>query len=239
MNALLILLLGAAACALAAAPGQLVTQGPATAKRIALTFDDGPGPQTEKFLEMLARHRVRATFFLSGELVALKPETVRRTLARGHEIGSHTFNHTNYKAHQRDLLGAQKGPNAEAAAQARAKSDLLKDLRATHAAIEKCSGAKVNLCRMPHGIDRPWIRDAAREMGYTLVNWTYGADWNKGTAQELLPGYLKAIRPGAILLFHDGGKERSKSLAMAEAVIQSARQRGFEIVTVGELLKAK
>ena len=84
-----------------------------------------------------------------------------------------------------------------------------------------------------------WQLMTMPEMGYTLVNWTYGADWNKGTAQELLPGYLKAIRPGAILLFHDGGKERSKSLAMAEAVIQSARQRGFEIVTVGELLKAK
>ncbi len=63
--------------------GQLVTQDPTTAKRIALPSDDGRGPQTEKLLEMLARHRVRATFYLSGELVALKPETARRTLERG------------------------------------------------------------------------------------------------------------------------------------------------------------
>ncbi len=216
-------------------PGQLVTRGSAQAKRIALTFDDGPGPETEKFLDLLDRHRVRATFFLSGELVPLRPETVKKIVARGHELGSHTTRHTNYKAHQRQLQAKPGG--SEAGSQAQARKDLLADLRETHAAIEKCAGVKVRFCRMPHGIDRPWIRDAGRQMGYTLVNWTYGADWNAGTAQELLPGYRSAIRPGAILLFHDGGRNRTKSLTLVEAVIRSAKEQGFELVTVGQLLE--
>ena len=112
------------------------------------------------------------------------------------------------------------------------------DLDRTHAAIRSAGGVNPRLLRMPHGIDRPWIKAAAREMGYALVNWTYGADWQPGSAEQLLPGYLAAIRPGAILLFHDGGRDRSKSLKLAEAVIQSARQQGFEMVTVGQLLGA-
>ena len=75
--------------------------------------------------------------------------------------------------------------------------------------------------------------------GYALVNWTHGADWQKGSAEELLPGYLGALRPGAIFLFHDGGRNRAKSFALAEGVIQEAKRRGFEIVTVGALLDAR
>jgi len=109
-------------------------------------------------------------------------------------------------------------------------------MRETHLAIQQAAGVTVQLCRMPHGIDRPWIKEAARDMGYALVNWTYGADWQPGTTQELSPGYLAAIRPGAILLFHDGGRNRKKSFELAEAVIRSAREQGYAIGTVGQLL---
>jgi peptidoglycan-N-acetylglucosamine deacetylase len=213
--------------------GQLITRGPDSSRRIALTFDDGPGTDTVRFVELLDRYHVRATFFVLGQYVERNPATVRKLVERGHEIGSHSYGHTNYQQHYKQLVsrGVKSGNATE-----RARQDLLTDLRQTQAVIQNQSGARVTLCRMPYGIDRPWIRDVAREMGYTLVNWTYGADWKPGAARTLMPGYLSAIKPGAILLLHDGVSNRSVSLALAEAIIRSAKDQGYEIVTVSELL---
>lgn len=219
---------------LAVQPGQFHARGPSGAKRIALTFDDGPGPETEKFLKLLERHRVRATFFMLGELADLRPQQVRAVASGGHELASHTWDHTNYKEH---LKKAQARLGTEAAAMAQSRKDLVASMRKAQAAIEKGGGARVSVCRMPHGIDRPWIREAARDSGVALVNWTYGADWNSGTAAALTPGYVKAIQPGAILLFHDGGNKRAKSLEIVDAVIRAAKQQGYEFVTVSQLLQ--
>jgi len=222
----------------AAAPGDLVTRGPASGKQIALTFDDGPGPETEEFLKLLRRHNAHATFFLSGAQVQRRPATVRKLVDGGHEVGSHTFDHTNYAALYRktaDRVTARGGADREA--QAEVERRLRDDMRRTRETIEKCSGTQVTLCRMPYGIDRPWVKQAAREAGCTLINWTYGADWNTGSAAQLLPGYLSAIRPGAILLFHDGRKDAATSLALTAAVIRAAEERGYEIVTVSQLLR--
>jgi len=215
-------------------PGQLYTRGSAELKRIALSFDDGPGPETPRFLAMLDRNGVKATFFVLGEAVELRGALVREIVERGHEVASHSSTHRNYLQHVRSLAAGRSA----AAAEDQARRDLLADLQRTHLAIQRAGGVDVRLLRMPHGIDRPWIKTAAREMGYALINWTYGADWQSGSAEQLLPGYLSALQPGAIFLFHDGGRNRSKSLQLAEAVIRSAQQQGYEIVTVGQLLGA-
>lgn len=224
--------LGTAMALQALEPGRLYTRGPADSKRIALSFDDGPGPETTRFLEMLDRYRVKATFFVLGEAVELRGDLVRDIVMRGHEVASHSSTHRNYLQHIRSLGSGR----TSTAIENQARRDLVADLQRTHTAIQKASSVNVRLLRMPHGVDRPWIKSAARDLGYALVNWTYGADWQPGTREQLLPGYLAAIQPGAILLFHDGGRKRAKSLQLAEAVIRSAQQQGYEIVTVGQLL---
>jgi peptidoglycan/xylan/chitin deacetylase (PgdA/CDA1 family) len=216
-------------------PGRLYTQGPKDAKQIALSFDDGPGPETPKVLNMLDRYGVKATFFVLGQAVSAREELLRDLAQRGHEVASHTTSHRNYLQHQRSLAAK----NSPQSAEQRARQDLVADMRRTHSAIQQATGISVQLCRMPHGIDRPWIKEAARQMGYALVNWTYGADWHSKPAKELLPGYLTAVRPGAILLFHDGGRNRAKSLQLAEAVIRHAQAEGYRIVTVGQLLRGE
>lgn len=219
-------------------PGEFYTSGPSSAKKIALTFDDGPGPETEKFLDLLKRHQVKATFFMLGELAGYKPLVVKRVTDDGHEVASHTTYHTNYKSTYKKIFAEQssKGRGDEEAVK-EVKQMLLADMKKSDALIQKATGQKISLCRMPHGIDRPWIKETAREMGYTLVNWTYGADWSPQSYEQLLPGYLKAIKPGAIFLFHDGGRNRVKSLQLTEAVILEAKKQGYSIVPVGELLR--
>ena len=93
--------------------------------------------------------------------------------------------------------------------------------------------------RMPHGIDGPWVHEAAKEAGFILVNWTYGADWTSPPPDpiaSLKNSYVKALQPGTIYLIHDGWPKSEKSLAVTEAILIAAKEKGFELVTVGELL---
>ncbi len=212
-------------------PGDLVTSGPANEKRIAVTFDDGPGVNTEKFLDLLDRYQVKVTFFMLSNKVKNRPEVAKMVLARGHEIGDHTTQHDNYKLVLRELK--KKDPqNGEAQAQRK----LIDDMKRSRDVIEKTLGIKLVYLRMPYGIDGKWIHEAAREAGFVLINWDWGADWNKDSAEKLIPGYVKAIHPGAIILLHDGWPKSDKSLAITEAVLKAAKEKGYEVVTMGKLL---
>lgn len=225
------LLLLTVAEAAAPQPGEFFTAGASTEKKIALTFDDGPGPETGQVLDALKRHDVRATFFMLGEQAQRRPKVAERVAKDGHEVANHTWNHVNYLKRFRELGGAEK-PGAVA----RVQAELMADMEKSRGAIEEMSGQRIALCRMPHGVDRPWVNEAARKTGFVMVNWTYGADWLSIPEDQLSKSYVKAIRPGAIFLFHDGGRRRAKTIALAEAVIIAAKEQGYQIVTAGELL---
>lgn len=207
-------------------PGDFLTSGPTTEKRIALTFDDGPGPQTKEFLDLLDKYKVKATFFILGEQVKNRPSVAKDVAARGHEIASHTYSHTNYLRKLKEVGGDT----------AKAREILLADMKKTNETIEKHTGKKAFYCRMPHGIDRPWIKEAAKSAGHVLVNWTYGSDWTGDSVETLSKSYVAALKPGAILLFHDGNPRREKSLALVEAVLKASIEKGYATVTVGEML---
>jgi len=218
-------------------PGDFFAQGPANSKKIALTFDDGPGRHTEKFLDLLDKYHVKATFFMLGDQVQTRPKLAREVAARGHEIGNHTSSHINYLQRLKELkkeFASQGLSDKEAVS--KAKEELLADMGKSRRLIEKTSGKKVRICRMPHGIDRPWIKEVAKEDGVILVNWSYGADWTKTPIEKLEKGYLAAIKPGAIFLFHDDGKNWTNSLRIAEVVIKTAKEKGFSVIPVGKLL---
>ena len=210
--------------------GQLYTQGPTTQKRIAVTFDDGPGVNTEKFLDLLDCYHVKVTFFMLSNKVKNHPEIAKMVKARGHEIGDHTTRHDNYK---QILRGLKKLDPVNGSA--KAERTLIKDMQTSREVIEQALGVKLRYLRMPYGIDGGWVHDAAREAGFVLVNWTWGADWNKDSAEKLIPGYVRAIQPGAIILLHDGWPKSDKSLAIAEAVLKAAKEKGLEVVPVSRL----
>ena len=240
MKRLLIFLLTGAIASVAYAspkPGDFITSGPAHEKRIALSFDDGPGPETQKFLDLLDQEQVKATFFMLGEQAQSRPAVARDVAEKGHEIGNHTMTHINYLAHYKEILKKTgESDEAKAKAAAQAESDLIADMKKARGVIEKATGVKMKICRMPNGIDRPWVKAAGKEAGFVMVNWTYGADWTKASEESLLKSYVKAIKPGAIFLMHDGESHREKTLAIAKAVIDAAKSQGYQIVTVGELI---
>ncbi len=218
-------------------PGDFVTQGPGTAKKIALTFDDGPGPHTDQYIALLDRYHVKATFFMLAEQVKYRPQVAKQTQEKGHEVACHTYNHLNYlqiyRANEKKYPNTSEG-KAKAATESR--QALVADMKKSREITEKATGVKLRLLRMPHGVDRPWVKEAARESGFILVNWTFGQDWLTSPEPVLEKGYLKALKPGAIFLLHDGGNKREKSLQITEALIKEAQAKGYEIVLLSDLL---
>ncbi len=216
------LLLPAAAAAQEDHAGRFYTSGPSTAPIFALTYDDGPGATTAPLLDLLSLRGAKATFFINGRPSAKRLKDLERACADGHLAANHTSSHKNY-------FKLAVDPDREKL--------LASELEPTGKAIEKACGYRPYIMRMPNGYSRDWVRKAARENGYVLVNWTYGSDWTKLSDEEMLAGYLKELRPGAILLFHDGGgKVRERTLRLTEAVLAEAEKRGLRAVTLDELL---
>jgi peptidoglycan/xylan/chitin deacetylase (PgdA/CDA1 family) len=155
--------------------GPVTGRGPRD-RRVYLTFDDGPNPgATEPILDTLARHGVPAAFFLVGEHVRRFPGLARAVARGGHAIGNHTDTHP--KLH---LAGPRR---------------ITRELAAAHDAI---AGA-------PHGYRNPLVLREVRRRGYRTFGWTFGVwDSARPGADEIRRRIRRGLRPGAILLLHDG-----------------------------------
>jgi len=209
-----------AASAMAAEPGSFFANGPRDKKTMSLTFDDGPGNLTPRVLEVLKKYNVKATFFMEGDQVEFRGKIAKMVFDDGHEVGSHSYSHPNFYFYKKDDYRQQ----------------LSKELDKAGKLIEGVSGKRPDILRMPYGYVRGWVKEVAREKGYVLVNWTFGCDWKKMTAEELSQAYIKNIGPGAIFLMHDGGKGRQPTVDALPKIIEEIQKRGYKLVPVGELL---
>lgn len=221
---LLALCLAAGTCAAAENPyaGRFYSSGDVKKAEFALTYDDGPGQITEDLLKLLEKHGVKAAFFMLGTSARAHPERARKVAAAGHLVCNHTDSHKLWK-------NTAKLADHEAI--------LRKELEKAGEAIEKATGGRPTVLRMPNGYDKPWVRQVAGKLGYTLVNWTYGSDWTGISEEKMTAEYLKAVKPGAILLMHDGGgKAKEKNLRITEAVLREAGKKGLKPVRLDDLL---
>ncbi len=205
-------------CTAASAP---FVGGITTRKReIALTFDDGPWYQTPQFLALLERHRVPATFFEVGEHIAEYGEggaIERRMLADGDMIGDHTWSHL-VVAGGGQLAASQIG-------------------KAAAAIREATRGFTPCLFRAPDGSVSPGLIAEARSLGFTTIQWDIDPrDWALPGVGEVEDNVLANAHPGAIVIMHDGGGDRSETLAALPDIIDTLRARGYTFVTVTQLL---
>jgi len=193
---------------------------------LALSFDDGPSETTPAVLDVLREHHAHATFFVVGQWVEQRPETVRRAVSEGHELGNHTFDHVD-AAHERD-------------------DDVLRDqIRRTSAAIERATGEAPRLMRPPYGKDVARVARLAGELGLDpTVLWSaQGWDWDTTPASEIEALVLRDCAPGGIVLLHDGvpphgGTSREPMLEALARILARVRGDGYDIVTVSQLLAA-
>jgi peptidoglycan-N-acetylglucosamine deacetylase len=202
--------------------GRIVTHGPSDSGEIALTFDDGPSYCTEQLLELLEHQGLRATFFMVGSQLELLPEVARRVRDAGHEVGVHSMRHLDHAVIEREQAVADVVEGADA--------------------IERQLDVSVRLFRAPYGRFVPGTLTEAKRRGWTCVHWSaWGVDWQAGeSAQSIADRVIADLAPGAIVLLHDGRREKEvdcqRMLEALGLVLAEAKRRGLEPVTVGELL---
>ena len=203
--------------------GRVIGRGPRDGKSAYLTFDDGPNPTaTDRILDTLAAQGAPAAFFMVGAHVQGHPEIARRVVAAGHEVGNHTQHHL--KLHVR-------GPRR-----------IRRELEEAHDAITTLTGRKPRAFRAPHGYRNPFVAMATRRLGYRVFGWTFGVwDSARPGADEIRRRVRRQLRPGAIILLHDGdgydpAGDRSQTAAALPGIIQDARDAGYSLRPLSDLL---
>ncbi len=194
-----------------------VTNGTRRHHVIALTFDDGPWPDTPSFLRLLQREHVHATFFQIGDQVSTYGRGVdRRILDDGDIIGDHTWNHADVS-----------GGGAFAAG----------EIAGARGAIRRMTGFTPCLFRAPGGAVSPGLIGLARSMGFLTIQWDVDPrDWSRPGTDSIYGTVTSQARNGSIVLQHDGGGDRSETLAALPREIRFFKQHGYRFVTIPQLL---
>ncbi len=203
--------------------GRTFTGLPPGARKLALTFDDGPNDSyTPQLLNVLARHDVKATFFMLGKYVHARPGLARAVAEAGHVIGNHTFNH----------------PNLIFLSASRVKAEIEHCDRVLTDAV----GQHSNLFRPPFGGRRPASLRVARNFGLQTIMWNVtGWDWRAASAELIERKITPRIRGGEVILLHDGGHERmgvdrSRTVSACDRIIAELKAQSYAFVTIPELM---
>lgn len=178
-------------------------------RTLCLTFDDGPNPvDTPRLLAVLRRHRVPAVFFLVGQQAIDHPELVRAIAADGHALGNHSMRHDDLSDWPKEQIEA--------------------DLRQTTDVIRSAAqGAPVPYFRAPYG---HWGHspEVAAALGLRSVAWRFSVeDWEPPGTDVLVERIHTRVSPGAIVLLHDGGGDRSQTVDAVDAAIALLQADGW------------
>jgi cellulose synthase/poly-beta-1,6-N-acetylglucosamine synthase-like glycosyltransferase/peptidoglycan/xylan/chitin deacetylase (PgdA/CDA1 family) len=209
---------------LAASGDRILTRGTRPGRRVALTFDDGPDPTwTPRILAALRRLHVPATFFVVGDQVVRHPEIVSEEARAGFEIGNHTFTHAS-------LVGL---------------SDWQRKLQIslTESAVTGAASVRPRLIRPPYSATPGSVTpdaehayaDLTRE-GYVIALSNYdGRDWERPGVSQIVRNATPPGRRGGVILLHDGGGDRSETVAALERLVPKLERRGFHFVLASRI----
>lgn len=186
----------------------------AVTKCIALTFDDGPGPYTQRLLDTLEQYKAKATFFVVGANVGRYKETLMREAANGHEIGNHTWSHRSLPTL------SDEGVSQE--------------LESTSDAIANVLGYAPNLVRPPYGATNSRVNQLAHN---PVILWDVDTvDWKSLSSDAVVKEATASAHPGAIVLMHD---IHSSTVDAVPEILKRLRAEGYQFVTVSQLLSSK
>jgi len=188
-------------------------------KVIALGIDDGPWPKTTlAMLDILKQNDVKVTFFWVGQALQANPELAKREVAEGHAIGNHTWHHWYRRMDE---------------ATAKSEIDRTADL------IYKTTGVKTALFRPPGGVLNNGLAAYAKSQKDAVIMWSLtSADTDPhAKPQAFVNNVLKGAKPGSIVLMHDGGGDRHRTIEALPQIISGLKEQGYRFVTIPELLK--
>jgi peptidoglycan/xylan/chitin deacetylase (PgdA/CDA1 family) len=184
-------------------------------KCVALTFDDGPSPFTDRLLQILKDNNAKATFFLIGNKVAANPAGAKRIVDAGMEVGNHTWEHPNMTTIPPELIPSQ--------------------ISKANDAISAATGQTPKLMRTAGGLINDNVLAAAKQQGMADINWdVIPFDWINDANTSATTYMLKTqIKPGSVVLFHD---TYSSTVDVVYQFMPVLKANGYRVVTVSQLL---
>ncbi len=189
-------------------------------KVVALTFDDGPTLNiTPQVLDVLKKNNIKATFFLIGQNLKNLPQIAQQIVADGHALGNHTWHHW------RKLMMAFTASH---------------EIEDTATLIYETTGVKTSLFRPPNGFLHNGLADYALTKRDAVVLWSVDSqDWrgSRISVEQLVKGVVEKVKPGGIILMHDGGGDRSRTVQALPQIIEQLTTRGYKFVSVPELME--
>ncbi|MEP9352206.1 polysaccharide deacetylase family protein [Xanthobacter sp. KR7-65] len=183
---------------------------------IALTFDDGPSPETTpRLLQMLRERNIKATFFVLGNMVAKHPEVLKMIADEGHEIGSHSWSHPQLTRISMASVDKELGNTSEA--------------------IFQATGKRPIYLRPPYGSMKPSLRTYIEDKyGLTIVNWSVDPnDWKNRNSQAVYDAIMAQVKPGAIVLSHD---IYPSTVDAMPRVLDDLAAKGYKFATLSQMV---
>jgi peptidoglycan/xylan/chitin deacetylase (PgdA/CDA1 family) len=186
-------------------------------KVVALTFDDGPWPgQTERILDILEAEGVTATFFVLGARAQQHPQLTARIAEEGHQVASHGYSHSYLASNDKALARREIG---------KAKYQ-----------IARATGEYPTWFRAPGGVLSDVARDEVRAAEQRIVRWDVDPqDWRKVPAWKLARITIAEVRPGSVVLLHDGGGDRTMTIKALTTIIRKLQDQGYTFVTLDQM----
>jgi peptidoglycan/xylan/chitin deacetylase (PgdA/CDA1 family) len=195
----------------AVAPPKTATKGGGGAggKVIYLTFDDGPAVKyTTQMLDLLDQYGAKATFFELGQNASAHPDLTREVIRRGHAVGSHTWDHTDMRQLSRTALDHE--------------------ITTTSSTLEKLTGRPITCLRPPYGALNSTARSEITRFGLDLQLWNIDPqDWNRPGVSSIVDTVVGNARSGRVSLMHDGGGNRSQSVAALAQILPTLKAKGY------------
>ncbi|WP_370368932.1 polysaccharide deacetylase family protein [Catenulispora sp. GP43] len=199
--------LGLLGVTLSAAPAAAASK-----KVVSITFDDGPSLYTPQVLKVLAQYGVHATFFEVGQNVAAHPSLTSLVYRRGNSVQNHSWSHPDL----RHLSAAQ----------------FQYQVSATDRQIQAHTGHRPCCLRPPYGAVDATVRDRAAALGKKIALWTVDPrDWSRPGTAAIRDRVLGHVRPGSVVLLHDGGGDRSQTVAALGGILKALKARGYTFAT--------
>ncbi|GAB3965881.1 hypothetical protein GCM10029978_029710 [Actinoallomurus acanthiterrae] len=181
---------------------------PQRAKVVYLSFDDGPSTYTPKVLKILARYGARATFFELGQNVTRHPSLTKKVVAQGGSVQNHTWSHPDLTRVSASVFRSQ--------------------VRRTDRAIRAATGVTPECLRPPYGAVNHTVRARARALHKKVVLWTVDPqDWARPGTSAIVHRVLTHVHPGSVVLMHDGGGNRSQTVAALPEILKTLKKRGY------------
>ncbi len=198
---------------------QLPSYTPEGSPILYLTFDDGPSPYTPQVLDLLAEFNAKATFFVIGDQAQARPDLIRAAAAAGHYIANHTLDHADLTT-----LGYD---------------GFFREVERTREILLAAAGdlftldRDVHYLRPPYGATDAFTRQYAADLGYAVVLWTVDPqDWRRPGAEQIAAHIIAHAGPGSIVLMHDGGGDRSQTVAALRTVLETFSAQGYIFRTI-------